>query len=311
MPVALLVAATIVLAKPIDCRIGETCFIQQYADHDPGPGAKDYRCLGATYDGHDGTDFRLPDKRAQARGVAVLAAADGVVRGIRDGEPDFAAGAFDRAKVPKNKECGNGVMIEHGDGWQTQYCHLRQGSVVVHPGDRVVAGARLGLVGQSGDAAFVHLHLTVRHDGKAVDPFAPDGGACGQTGANLWAAEAQPEMQYRGTQVLNTGFAGAPVTMDDIESGAVAGPGRAGNMVAYVRVIGLRQGDRQTLTIRAGSGQVMAQATPAPADHDKAQAFMFAGKSSAAAWPAGNYIATYTVERDGAMVLRRDWAIGY
>ena len=32
------------LDLPLDCAFGETCFIQQYFDHDPGPEAKDYRC---------------------------------------------------------------------------------------------------------------------------------------------------------------------------------------------------------------------------------------------------------------------------
>jgi len=59
----LLGAATIAVAQPerpltlevpLDCRFGETCFIQQYFDHDPGAGAKDYRCGPMVYDGHDG-----------------------------------------------------------------------------------------------------------------------------------------------------------------------------------------------------------------------------------------------------------------
>ena len=309
MPLALLAAASIALAKPIDCDIGRTCVIQQYVDHDPGPGAKDYRCLGATYDGHDGTDFRLPDKAAQMRGVFVLAAAAGVVKAVRDGEADFAVGAFDRAKV-KGKECGNGVLIDHGDGWQTQYCHMRQGSVAVHPGDRVASGGKLGLVGQSGDAAFVHLHLTVRHDGRAVDPFSPDAQTCGMSAAGdtLWIAGAQPDMAYRGTQVLNAGFAGQTVTMDDIEGGQVRAPRPGAQLVAYVRVIDLRQGDRQTLTLRTENGTVLATSAPSPADHDKAQSFMFVGKSSTA---PGNYTARYTVERDGAVVLSRDWQVRY
>ena len=46
------------LALPVACQMGRTCFIQQYFDHDPGPGAKDYRCGVMTYDGHDGVDIR-------------------------------------------------------------------------------------------------------------------------------------------------------------------------------------------------------------------------------------------------------------
>lgn len=46
------------LSLPLDCKFGETCFIQQYFDHDPTQGAKDYRCGPMAYDGHDGVDLR-------------------------------------------------------------------------------------------------------------------------------------------------------------------------------------------------------------------------------------------------------------
>ena len=56
------------LEVPLACRFGETCFIQQYFDHDPGPGAKDYRCGPMVYDGHDGARMR-PHHAQQQRGV--------------------------------------------------------------------------------------------------------------------------------------------------------------------------------------------------------------------------------------------------
>ena len=62
-------------------------------------------------------------------------------------------------------------MIEHGEGWTTQYCHMRQGSVRVRKGDRVAAGAPLGFVGLSGGSEFPHLHIVARHDDRVVDPF--------------------------------------------------------------------------------------------------------------------------------------------
>ena len=33
------------------------------------------------------------------------------------------------------RNCGNGVTLDHGDGWQTQYCHMRRGSVAVKVAD--------------------------------------------------------------------------------------------------------------------------------------------------------------------------------
>ena len=44
------------------------------------------------------------------------------------------------------------------------------------PGDPVTAGQRLGGVGYSGMAAFPHVHLSVRRNGVAVDPFRPSTG---------------------------------------------------------------------------------------------------------------------------------------
>ena len=47
------------LSLPVDCEIGKTCFVQNYVDHDPGPGKQDFQCRAMTYDGHEGTDFRV------------------------------------------------------------------------------------------------------------------------------------------------------------------------------------------------------------------------------------------------------------
>ena len=48
------------------------------------------------------------------------------------------------------KECGNGVVLVHDDGYQTQYCHLKKGSVAVKKGARVSEGDLLGFIGMSG-----------------------------------------------------------------------------------------------------------------------------------------------------------------
>ena len=100
-------------------------------------------------DRHKGTDFALPSLACMAKGVAVLAAAPGQVSAVRDGEADGTC--MDGADVA-GKDCGNGIVIEPGDGWETQYCHLRQGSVAVRPGDTVAAGDRLeiGIIGPDG-----------------------------------------------------------------------------------------------------------------------------------------------------------------
>ena len=103
------------LELPVDCKIGETCFIQNYVDVDPSRRWRDYQCRGLSSDGHKGTDFRLLDMVAMEQGVAVLAAAGGRVKGYRK---DLADGLYLNGETDglDGKICGNGVIIDHGNG---------------------------------------------------------------------------------------------------------------------------------------------------------------------------------------------------
>ena len=87
------------LDSPVDCVLGEICFVQFLVDRDPGPGVLDYGCGGLTYNGHKGTDFRIPDLVVMAAGVSVIAAAEGVVRAVRVGMPDISANDVDAAVI--------------------------------------------------------------------------------------------------------------------------------------------------------------------------------------------------------------------
>jgi len=165
-------AAALSLHIPVDCKLGTECFIQNYVDLDRGEGWRDYTCGPLSYDGHKGTDFRARDLVHMRRGIDVLAAADGEVRAIRDGMPDHGLRGGRHESV-KHRECGNGVLLEHDNGFQTQYCHLKNGSIAVTKGDAVHAGEVLGQIGLSGQTEFPHVHLEVRDgDGNTIDPFA-------------------------------------------------------------------------------------------------------------------------------------------
>ena len=45
-------AQELVLTSPIDCSLGDDCYIQQYIDHTDGEGVSDFRCSSLSYDGH-------------------------------------------------------------------------------------------------------------------------------------------------------------------------------------------------------------------------------------------------------------------
>lgn len=65
---------------------------------------------------------------------------------------------------------GTWVHVNHGNGVVSNYQHLRAGSVVVRVGQQVKAGDVLGVMGMTGTATGVHLHLEVRVSGTATDP---------------------------------------------------------------------------------------------------------------------------------------------
>lgn len=318
-PALLLVFATCALAQepplfgmPVACEVGRSCFIQNYVDSDPAPSARDYACGSRSYDGHNGTDFRLTTMAAQLAGVDVLAAADGRVLRRRDGMADVSVREAGRAAAIQGSECGNAVVLEHNDGWQTQYCHMARDSLRVQPGDRVKAGQAIGRIGLSGQTEYPHLHFIVRHRGEIVDPFAFDAppGSCGG-GRSLWQPSLRPHLDYRQRAVLNEGFASAAVTMAMLEAGDAERqqPGMdAPALVAYVRGIGLRIGDVQSLVVKAPSGQTLVEKRAQPLERDQAQTLIFAGsRKPAGGWDRGTYQASYAVLNEGKIVLERSF----
>lgn len=297
------------LSFPLACKIGVSCEVQNYVDRDPGPGAKDYRCGRETYQGHKGVDIRVLDMAAQKRGVNVLAAAPGVVLRVRDGVQDISIRAPGAPSVA-GQECGNGLIIDHGGGWTTQYCHMARGSVVVKPGQTVRAGTVLGRVGLSGQTEFPHLHIQVAHNGQVVDPFAPDMTAAGCNAKSpLWSSAAMAQLGYKQGAVLNAGFAAGPLKNEDVEAASIAPPGRdAGYLVAYVRAIELQAGDVIAMSLTSPRGKVLAQSKLPPLETNKAQHLAYIGvKKPAVGWPPGAYKASYSVTRQGKTVVARTW----
>jgi murein DD-endopeptidase MepM/ murein hydrolase activator NlpD len=292
------------LEIPIACEVGRTCFIQNYVEHVTPEGSRDHACGSRTYHAHNGTDFRVPDMQAEQRGVNVLAAAAGTVARLRDGVTDISVRETSPDAV-KNRECGNGLAITHGDGWETQYCPMQKGSLVVRPGQAVVAGQVLGRVGLSGMTEYPHLHFTVRHEGKVIDPFAQDLAAdsCGE-GKPLWSGKVKASLAYRASEVLNSGFAPRQLTRADIEAGAPPLDEDPPALAAFVRAIGLKKDDVQTLSLTGPDGQTIATQTAKPLESDKAEQFLLVGrKRPPNGWPPGAYTAHYKIERGNAVAL--------
>ena len=289
------------LAQPIDCRIGATCIVQNYVDHDPGAGARDYRCGFLSYDGHKGTDIRVVDTRAYRQGVAVLAAAPGRVRAVRDAMPDANMRALGKAAVA-GREAGNSVVIEHGEGWETQYAHMRRGSLAVRVGDSVHRGQKLGLVGLSGHTEFPHLHFEVRRLGKIVDPFVGAGEAapCEPGRDPLWQQQALLALEYTATGVLDADISGAPPARADgnVDREMTAGfTPESKAVVFWVQIYGAQADDLEEMRLLAPDGGVLAERRDR-IERNRAQQLTYVGtRHRGAVLPAGTYRGEYTLYR--------------
>lgn len=302
VPAAVLPAAgDPVFSAPIACDLGSNCFIQQYVDHDPGKGARDFRCAPLTYDGHKGTDFALRTHNQMRAGVDVIAAAPGTIKATRDGVADRLYSDAN-AEYVSGRECGNGVVIDHGDGWETQYCHLRKGTIAVRKGAQVKTGTRLGEVGLSGRTQFPHVHMGVRKNGQVIDPFDPDGElTCGTPDANTLWAEPLP---YRPGGVLTVGFSDGIPSFDDVRSGRAAESSLSADapaVVIYGFAFGGQEGDEMRLVLRGPGGVIVDQTETLP--KDQAQFFRAVGKRlPGEGWPRGTYAGTVTLSREGRTV---------
>lgn len=106
-------------------------------------------------------------KRGRHKGIDIPASVGTPIKCIADGKI-IAAGALD-------SRCGDGISVEHADGFVSSYCHLS--AIKVSSGQSVTQGDIIGLTGGavgapgSGNSQGPHLHLTLKKDGERVNPL--------------------------------------------------------------------------------------------------------------------------------------------
>lgn len=296
---------------PAACTLGKDCFIQQLPDMDPGPGDKDPFCGSRSYDTHRGTDLRVVSMADAVNSpTAVIAIEGGTVLRVRDGMADRLVEDDGDAEAVEGRECGNGLVIDHGDGWSAQYCHLARGSLAVAPGDTVAKGDTLGNIGASGRAAFPHVHVTVRNGDTIIDPTSGrplDAGCLAENTAegSLWNGAMQEAVAVDGA-VIGLGVSGTPPDHDRLMRDGGPPDARVGDgaTVGWAWFINLEGGDLVRITLQSPNGAVFADNTLDPIESSKAAYSAFAGRRRPPEPGLWRVIASVT--RNGEEILRQD-----
>lgn len=171
-------------------------------DHDPEvhpPGIEsaictnyDGRSFPWCYDEHKGSDFLMDGgfEKMDAGSEPILAAADGVVVEIADGNYDRCHAADAGIDCDGHDQVANYVIIEHRGGWRTKYWHMKSGSVEVAVGADIACGDTLGHVGSSGNSSLPHLHFQVESAAEdVIDPYAGEN----TQPESWWVDQGDPE----------------------------------------------------------------------------------------------------------------------
>lgn len=84
------------------------------------------------------------------------------------GTPVFSTASGKVIVADKQDELGLTVSIDHENGYQTRYSHLK--SISTKKGRNIQKGEVLGFVGSTGKSSGPHLHYEILFNGKNINP---------------------------------------------------------------------------------------------------------------------------------------------
>ncbi len=135
---------------------GDTKELNQHHDVDNQRFAFDFLGVGADGNTRKGNSNTNEDYNAFGREID--APADGTVTDVITGVRDNVPGSMNPYSA-----LGNAVFIQHSDYEVSVLAHLKLGSINVKIGEKVLAGQKIGLCGNSGNSSEPHLHYHLQN----------------------------------------------------------------------------------------------------------------------------------------------------
>lgn len=302
------------LILPASCRLEENCWFVNYPDIDTTEGIKDYNNGIFTYNGSFGTEIAIQSLLQMQKGIPVVAAQDGTVifttNNFKDNLP-LAQGI----NVNEMPFCGNSVVLEHGLGWQTVYCHLKKGSVSVKKGDFIRKGNKIAEVGASGRAVFPHLYFAVLRDGVSFDPFTGRQLSVNKEGEGkaemkqykpFWAPVVKDKLPYREVAVVNVGVATEDPTLDSIKEGKyqdVEIQTTIDSIVLWIYGFHFQKGDFIKAVLQNPAGTRVSYEMKTISTDEREKAAFFRIPKPKDGWKAGKYKGSFEVMRPGSKLV--------
>lgn len=294
----------LLLGLPLDCQPGRSCFVSKYPDMVAGDAYGDLHCGSLSSTGSRGTNFRILSYQDMEAGVAVLAAADGIVQFVRDGMPDVSVNLVGQDAV-KRLGLGNAILLRHSGGeLLTGYAHMRRGSIRVKEGDLVRKGQVLGYVGLSGMTESPQLYFELIVNGRHLDPFSgfPVETGCGRQDVSpWWDTQAAAALTYHPTLLVRTGFSTTELTRDAMEymlyeTDNVITRG-ATQVFMHVYLLGVKKNDRVRIRMTGPDGRSLSDRTALVSEDAGVRLFRSAASGGEAALPIGVYYGQFTLVR--------------
>ena len=280
-------ANAIELLFPVACHLMTDCWITDHVDLDQGLSrSEDYMCGDKASDNNKSTHISLANRKAASNIFPVMASANGTVIKAQN------VGGF----------CGEHVVIQHDDHWETSYCHLKEASVKIRKGQTVARGDVIGEIGLSGLTEWPHLSFAVTRNGMVFDPFSGRSTleGCHTKSQPLWEGGFNPP--YEPAHVTDIGFTVGRVAERDIALGNMPDIDRIDvktpQLSVWAMLMNIKRNDQITMILENPDEKVINKIQISVEDDKNIFPIYFVTRRKDFLWPSGYYKGSVTITRD-------------